>query len=203
MGALKGTLTYTTYFVMNEPEAGFKEKLIESLNADQFRDIDVEAGKDKASGWVAIEDPFSTEFSWASVFMDPYICVSLREDTIRVPPATFKAYLHRRELEVMETQGKDTLSRNERSFVKQETMLQLMRRALPVIKTYDVVWNPLEGSLRFWSHNKRVNELFVELVHRSWGLRIVPLAPYTLCTQKEAGDAALQLAPADFVGGVQ
>jgi DNA recombination-dependent growth factor C len=200
MGAYKGTLTYTTYFVMNEPESGFKEKFIESLVAHRFRDIDVEVGKDKAFGWVSIEDPFDTQFSWASVFLDPYVCVALREDTIRVPPATLKAYLRRRELEVMEVQGKETLSRSERTFIKQETLQQLRRRALPVIKTYDMVWKPREGTLRFWSHNRRINEFFVEFVYKSWGLRLRPLSPYTLCSQDDKGDSALQLAPANYVG---
>ena len=64
MGALKGTLSYTTYYVGNEPGDGFREILIQELERHRHREIDVEAGRDQSLGWVVMGAPWSREFTW-------------------------------------------------------------------------------------------------------------------------------------------
>ena len=204
MGALKGTLTYTTYYVDNEPGEGFRETLLEELVRHRHRDIDVEAGRDQSLGWVVMGTPWSKEFTWDKVFVDPYICVSLRNDRIRIPATTLRAYLAEREAQVMEETGRSSLERKERKAIKDDVLLQLRRRAVPDIKVFDVMWNVQDGTLRFWAQNRGIRDAFEELVHRSWGLTLVPLSPYSSTARNvaepNAESAVLEFDPSDFVG---
>ncbi len=204
MGALKGTLTYMTYYLVEEPGVGFRETFMEALQKRVFRDIDVDAGKDHALGWVGMGAPFETELTWDKVFRDPYVCVSLREDTIRIPKTAFQAHFERRLKEFAQAEGRDVLKKSEKADVKASVLANLRRRALPDIRTYDVVWNTVDGSIRIWTHNKRINETFQDLAREDWGIRIVPRSPYTALTARNEdpalGAALLDLEPADLVG---
>lgn len=204
MGALKGTLTYTIYYVMDEPQAGFKDTFMDAVTRHAFRDIDIDAGKDRSIGWVALNSPFDTNLSWGSVFYDPYVCVSLREDVIRVPKTAFQAHFEQRERDVLDKQSRDGLKKSERAELKEMVMIELRKRALPDIKVYDVVWNTVDGTMRLWTHSKRINESFEEIVRETWGLRIVPQAPYTMMMARaetpEATVGLLDLEPANLVG---
>ncbi len=202
MGALKGTLTYSTYYVLEEPQAGFRDRFMESVQRHAFRDIDIDSGKDRSIGWVALGEPFQTDLTWDQVFLDPYVCVSLREDAVKVPKTAFQAYYQDRERRFLDEQGRDVLKKSERAALKEDVMLGLRRRALPDIRIYDVVWNTVDGTIRLWTHSKRLKESFEEIVSRTWGIRIVPSAPYTLMMARsddtEAAAKLLDVEPANL-----
>lgn len=204
MGALKGTLTYTTYYVVEEPGPGFKESFIDSLQRHRFRDIDIDAGKDRCIGWSVLGEPFETELTWDKVFRDPYVCVALREDVIKVPKTAFQLHYERREREFLLEQGRESLKKSERAALKDDVMVGLRRRALPDIKLFDVVWNTLDGTLRLWTHSKRIKEAFEEIVSETWSLRIVPNSPYTMTmahgSDLDAAAVLLDVEPADLTG---
>lgn len=204
MGALGGTLTYTSYLVLDEPSQDFKQTFIDGLNARCFRDIEVGAGQVDAFGWVSVDDLFATEFDWADVFRDPYICFSLREDRIKLPATVIKAHIRKREREYLKETGQEALSRSERGHLKEDVLLQLRRRAIPDIKVIDIVWNPLKGTLRFWTHSKRYREIFEELFVRTWGLNLIQQSPYALSVDgaedaDEKAKQVLDIVPASLV----
>ena len=64
------------------------------------------------------------------------------------------------------------------------------------------MWNTLDGSLRLWTHSKRIKERFEEIVHETWGVRVVPKSPYTLVLAHnetpEAAVALLDVEPANL-----
>jgi len=204
MGAIKGTLTYTTYYVENEPVEGFREVLVQELENHRHREIDVEAGRDQSLGWVVMGAPWSREFTWDNVFLDPYICVSLRNDRIRIPATTLRAYMAEREAIFLDERGGSSLDRKERKVLKDDLLMQLRRRAIPDIKVFDVMWNVQEGILRFWAQNRGICDAFEELVHRSWGLKLIPQSPYSAATryvdEPKVEAAILELDPSDFAG---
>ena len=206
MGASKGTLTYTTYYVMEEPPAGFRDIFMEAVTRHAFRDIDIDAGKDRSIGWTTLGEPFNTSLEWEKVFVDPYVCVSLREDVIRIPKTAFQAYYEEREKDFLATEGRDVLKKSERANLKADVLLNLRHRALPDIKVFDVVWNTLDGTIRLWTHSKKIRESFEDIVRETWGLRIVPQAPYTMILARgnsedpEEASGLMDLDPEDFVG---
>ena len=203
MGATSGTITYTTYFVVDEPPAGFRETFMEALQRHTFRDIQIDEGKDRSVGWTALGRPFDLDLTWDKVFLDPYVGVSLREDVIRIPKTAFQAHFDRRIREYCVQVGRDVLKKSEKANLKAEVLTSLRRRALADIKIYDVVWNTVDGTLRLWTHSKKIRESFEEIVADSWGLRLVPSAPYTVVTARgdaEQAAALLDLEPTDLVG---
>lgn len=196
------SLSYVSYQVMDEPEPGFRERLVEAIQKHAFRDIDVEGGKDRSIGWCRTGDVFSTELTWDVLFLDPHVTVSLREDSLKVPPNAFRTHLQRREEEFLRQSGRDKLSRGERANIKADVLLQLRRRAIPEIKSYAVEWNTVEGTMRLHTTNKRIREVFEDLVRETWGLRILPRAPYTAAVDTAdptMGGTIVDLEPANFV----
>ena len=208
MGAAHGTLTYSTFYVLDEPPAGFREMFMAAVQKHVFRDIDVDGGKDRSIGWVSLGEPFDTELAWDKVFVDPYVCLSLREDTIRIPKTAFQAHLERREKEYLKKTGRMELKKSERAEVKEMVLTELRKRALPDIKTFDVVWNTADGTLRLFTQSKGICESFEEIVRETWGLRLVPRAPYTILVARSAEGEALaaqllDAEPADFTRVVE
>jgi DNA recombination-dependent growth factor C len=207
MPAAKGTITYATWYVTEEPGEDFRDQLMDAIKKHAFIEVDVDAGKDRSIGWTVMGEPFNVSMTWDKVFVDPYVCISLREDTIKVPKTAFQAYYDKREVEYMKESGKDMLKKSERATLKEDVLLNLRKRALPDIKTFDVVWNTLEGSLRLWTHSKKINESFEEIVRETWGVRIVPQAPYTVMMARqddpEMANVLLDLSPADLVREIE
>ncbi len=205
MGAAHGSLTYTVYFVVEEPPEGFKDAFLDALRKHAFRDIDINAGKDRSIGWCALGNPFDLELSWEKVFVDPYVCLSLREDLIRIPKAAFQAHLERKERELLKKEGRETMKKSERANLKAMVLQELRHRALADIRTTDVVWNTGDGTIRLFTHSKSMQEQFEDIVRDTWGLKIVMSAPYTLLAARgengaELASQLMDLEPADFVG---
>jgi recombination associated protein RdgC len=205
MGAAFGNLTYTTYYVLDEPPEGFREMFLEAVKKHAFRDIDIDGGKDRSIGWVALGEPFDTELEWAKLFVDPYVCLSLREDVIKIPKTAFQAHLERREKEHMHKLGRESLKKSERAEIKEVVLNELRKRALADIRTYDVVWNTADATIRFFSQSKGTCESFEEIIRDTWGLRLAPRAPYTVLVARtengaEVAAQLLDIEPADFVG---
>lgn len=202
---MKPIRTYTVWYVLEEPPAGFRETLMAALQKHTFREIDIPTGKSSSIGWVAPGQPWKYELDWAEVFLDPYVVLTLREDILKIPATNFRiacdaqewAFLHRSGRSVL---GEGKLTRPERAAIKADVMQQLRGRALAVIATYELAWNTDDGTVRLSTHNRRVRETVEDLIRETWGIGIVPQAPGT---EPALGDAFMDLEPADLVGALE
>lgn len=183
MGALSGTLTTTAYFIEGELPDGFRESFLETLGKQRFKEIDLALDQDESMGWVTIADPFDTAFELNKVLWGSYLMVAIRHDVIRLPANAFKLHLQRRVQEYLQAQGKERISKPEQEELKDVLQRELKKRVLPAIKTYDLVWNIDRGQAWFFTQNKKVNELFVDLFEETFGLRPHERNPYSLVEQ--------------------
>lgn len=205
MGAFNGTLTFKQYYVEGDLPDGFRDKFLAALKANAFREIDLDAGEDKRVGWVTVQDILDADFRVDKFIFNQYLCVTLREDAIKIPASTLKVYVQKEEGAKKAELKRDKLSKFERDEIKDVVKLNLRRKMLPTIKSFDMVWNLDARTVWFWTHNRSLAEVFEELFERTFELRLVPHNTY--CALEFAGlpaktlDKALALEPADLVGG--
>ena len=204
MGALSGTLTYKQYRVEGDLPEGFRDKFVEALQRDGFREINIDGDDDRSIGWVTVENLLDAQFSTEKLLFTHYLCVALREDVVKVPANTLKVYLQKEEIEVKKRLDREKLTKSERDELRELVQAKLRRKALPSIRTFDVVWDLNTRSLWFWSQNRGLCDNFEELFENTFGMSLVPYNTY--CGLEEAGlserdlERVVALEPADFVG---
>ncbi len=200
MGALAGTITMTCYYVRGEIPKDFKVSYLEALRQHRFVDINLDLEHEESMGWVAITDPFNTDFELNDVLWGSYLMAAVRHDTIRLPATAFKLHLRKALAEHQKKSGKEKLSKTEIEEVKDRLERQLKKKALPNIKTHDMVWNMERGVVWLWSTNKKVNEQFVDFFQETFGLQPIEKNPYAQLEQlgitEEALERLLELEPA-------
>jgi DNA recombination-dependent growth factor C len=192
MGALSGTITMTCYYVQGEIPKDFKTSYLEALRKHRFVDVNLELEHEESMGWVSIADPFNTEFELNDVLWGSYLMVALRHDIIRLPATAFKLHVRKAIAEHLKKTGKEKLSRAEADEVKARLERQLKKKALPTIKTHDMVWNTERGVVWLWSTNKKVNEQFVDFFQETFGLVPHEKNPYTQVEQLELGEDGME-----------
>ena len=204
MGVFSGSITYKKYQVVGELPEGFRDTYLEAIGRRVHREIDPSSEDELSAGWVAVGDLLDTEPSFDRVFFTDRLCLTLRLDTLRIPAATRKIYLTKAEVEYKEATNKERLSKADREEVKDMVTKQLRKRALPTIKGFDMVWDLNEKVVRFWSQSRGVCEIFEEVFHETFEMRIIPRTPFIAIGEigldDEMETKVLGLDPADFVG---
>ena len=192
MGALSGTLTTTAYYVEGDLPEDFRERYLEALAKQRFKEIDLALDQDESMGWVTVNDPFDTDFELNKVLWGSYLMVAIRHDTLRLPANAFKLHLTKRVKEYLLAQGKERISKPEQEEIKEQLQKELKARVLPSIKTFDLVWNVDRRQAWLFTQNKKVNELFVDMFEETFGLRAHERNPYSLVEHMTLEDALFE-----------
>lgn len=179
MGALKGTITVRKYRVLDSIPSDYNVRFLRGLQAHHFMPLDPKANTDTTSGWVSLDDPEDTTFAPEKVFYDGQVRIALRVDKLK-PPAPVVARELKKRIAQMEAEEGRVLVKRERRLLKEEVVRGLRHRAFPSVKVVDVVWMTEDQRLYFWSTSKGMNETFVDLFTKSFGLRLEREGPGTL-----------------------
>ena len=201
MGALSGSVTATEFFVRGELPTDFRDHYLRQLEKLRFKEIDLKSDEDESMGWVTTLDPFNTTFSLNDVLWGDYFMVTLRHDSIRIPPAAFKLHLNKEIRELKEAKSKERLSKAEEEELRDALHKKLRKRVMPAIKTYDVVWNIDRNLVWLFTTNKRVSEIFQEFWADTFTLPLIPKTPYSLLEQmsdESLLEKALEVDSTDF-----
>ena len=204
MGLHSGPITYRRYQVAGDLPHGFREKFLEAIQKRAHREIDVYSDEDRTCGWTVIGDILDTSLPFDRIFLTENILLGFRVDTLRIPANLLKLYVRKAEQEFLEQMAREKLSKADKDEVKDHVTKSLRKRALPAVHGIDVVWNIETGVVRFWSHNKTVSALFMELFQDTFDLRLQDRTPYTALTMMsspgEILEAVMDSTPSDFVG---
>lgn len=199
MGAFGGSMTYTTFHVRGEVEAGFRDRFLKGIQREAFKELAVESEDEESVGWVAIEHPFDTELDYDKVFFNSYLNLGLRLDRWRIPAPLFRAYFTDAERKYLAETGRERLSKRDKEELKAVVTLRLKRQSIPAMKVVDLSWNLDTGVVRFWNQSAKVHETLEELFEASFGLHLMRATPYVVamqCGLDEARlDALLDLEP--------
>jgi hypothetical protein len=187
MGALAGGITMAAYRVVGELPSGHKEQYVEALTRHRFRDLDPKT-QAESLGWVNAADASDTAFDYPKLYWGTYVVVGLRHDVIRIPASTFKLELARAQAEYLAKAGRARLSKAEKDELYDQVEAALRRRALPVVRTVDMVWNVDRARVWLWTTNKRFLLSFEDIFDRTFGLTLHPRNAYAML--EELPDAA-------------
>jgi hypothetical protein len=198
MSFLKTSTSFTRFRITDSVPKTLWAEIPDRLRRNCFTDID-DLPEERSFGWTSFEDMLDTTWRVYPVEKGVYLAFCLRLDTRRVPPAVIKKHLalalkqeeaHNRE------QGRKFVARERKKEIKEQVLLRLRMRFLPIPAEFQVVWNTAESLVYFASIQQKMLDLFEDLFIRTFELHLVPLSPYELAVvrmQDSTSSMLLQL----------
>ncbi|MDL2266703.1 recombination-associated protein RdgC [Desulfovibrio sp. OttesenSCG-928-G15] len=201
MSFLKTSTSFTRYRITDPVASSLWAEVPDRLRKNSFTDID-ELPEERSFGWTSFEDMLDTSFALAPVEKGEYLAFCLRLDTRRVPPAVVKKHLAlalRKEEAQLREMGKKFVSRERKKELKEQVMLRLRMRFLPIPAEFQVIWNTAESRVYFASTQQKMLDMFEELFIKTFELHLTPITPYELAALHRADVKELDtLEPTQF-----
>lgn len=199
MGLLSASATFVRYQVLGDLPQNFWDQVAEKVSRFAFKDID-ETYDEFSVGWVSVMNMFDAEFAYASYGVADYVCLTMRVDERKVSPKVLKKFCLKEEERLKHQRQIPKLNRHQKLEIKENMQLMLMKKAVPVPATYDLVWNLSDGSLLFFSTNQKAQELLENFFKETFDLHLMLQVPYNLAASML--DAEGQQALADITPAV-
>ena len=195
MSFLNSSCSFTRFHIIDEIPKDLWPKIPELLKQFSFNDID-SVPEMRSFGWVSFDDMYDSTWEQTSPYKGNYIVFSLRLDTRRIPAGVIKKHLTlalREEKERIAQQNKNFISRERKKEIKEQVMLNLRQRFLPVPAEFNVLWNLDGNAIWLASTQNSVIDLFIEHFRTTFELNLETLSPLNLATSMldEAGLARL------------
>jgi len=180
MALITGSGSFTRYRTSGDLPEDFMETLHEKITRHAFRKLDEASVAEKTAGWVNIMNMFDHRFDGLEFLKEPYIALALRRDERKVPKTALKQYCLEAEEAIKAEENLEFLPKGRRADIEEAVRLRLLKRAIPVAKTYDLIWNYAAHRVIFGSTSNRICDEFVELFLQTFDLQLRPVYPYTL-----------------------
>ena len=182
MAFLNPSCSFTRFRVRDSIPEEFWPTLPEKLKQFAFHDID-ELPEERSFGWVSFDDMLDTEWRESQPYKGRFIVFSLRLDTRRIAAAILKKHLaialkeeQRRMLEL----NKQYIARERRKEIKEQVILKLRQRCLPVPAEFNVIWSPERNEVWFGSTHGKMIDLFMDYFQQSFELHLEQITPQIL-----------------------
>lgn len=183
MPALKGSLTYARFFVEGAPPKDFREKFMRAIRLRAMQPLTADEDAAERSGWCAIGEPFDIDLSYDGVFYNNFINLGFRTDRWSIPGPLVKTRMREAESAYLLKRGREKLSRSEKNELKEVVLRKLRKQFVPVTRAIDLSWSLEDGVIRFFSQSARPTATMLELFEKTFNLKLVPEAPYTLAAR--------------------
>lgn len=190
LGALRGSLTYSRFFVVGDLPADLASATMKRIRAAASQPLNPDEDVSERHGWCSIEDPMDTELDHGKVFFNEYVCLGLRIDRWVVPKPLLNAHLREAEETLIQKKGLEKLGRKAKADLKLFVLKRLRRQLMPSTKSVDLVWNVNTGVCRFFSQAQKLHLLAEELFEKTFRLRLVPESPGTAFERASLGAGA-------------
>jgi len=189
VSALKGSLTYARLFVEGDLPKDFRDRFTSSIRLRMMKPLEPEEEVLERSGWCAIGEPFDLEPPYEDVFYNEYLNLGFRTDKWAIPGKLLRAKVREAEAAHLQRSGREKLSRKEKAEIKELVAKKLKKQLAPVTRVVDLSWSLQENVVRYFSHSERSMLAMSDLFQRTFGLKLIPEAPYTLAARLGLGKA--------------
>ena len=182
MGFLNASCSFTRFSIVDPVPDELWGDIPDLLRKGALLDID-ELPEMQATGWVCFEDYLDTKWVTAPPHKGAYMAFSLRIDTRRIPAGVIRKHVTlaiKKEKEALQQQGKTYVSKERRKEIKEQVILKLRMRFLPVPAEINVVWNTQTNEVWLASTQTKVIELFMQLFLDTFQLHLQQLTPSAL-----------------------
>jgi recombination associated protein RdgC len=184
VGVIKGSISYSKFYVNGELPDNYQEAFMEALSLRRFTPLVVDEDADVRVGWVAIERPLEPDvvFDHNDVFFNSYVNLAIRIDAWRFPGPVFKAAFAEAEKKHLAKKGREKLTKKEKEELKAVVGRKLRHQFSPTIKVIDLSWNLQSGVVRFWNQSGKAHETLFEIWEKTFPVKLVPASPYVAAT---------------------
>lgn len=182
MGFANASVSFTRLRILDPVTNELLREVPERLRRHAFVDID-DLPEMQAQGWVCFEDFLDTEWAEASPQKGGYFVFSLRVDKRKIPAGVIRkqvALALQQEKEVLRAHNKTFISRERKKEIKEQVLLRLQQRFLPVPGEFNVIWLLEKNEVWFASTQNGMIDLFMEIFLQTFDLRLEQLTPYLL-----------------------
>jgi len=181
MPLLTGAISARRYSVVVDlDEAGFRDRILEGLSENAFREPLSAAKGGENYGWVTLENLCDVDFSTNKVLFNQYACFSLRIDNKRLPGKLVKALLDLRIRAWLKETGRERVPGPVKKEMLEQIELELYPRQLPAVAVHDVCWDMPGKKVWIFSTSNKVNELFRTLFAKTFLAETRPIGPLQL-----------------------
>src|SRR4051794_30392185 len=135
MGAIAGSISVRRYRILDPLPADPRAKLARGARSHQFLPLDPKGEAERSVGWVAISDYDDADLPADKLFFvtagaGEQLRIALRIDVLKPPPAEVRRQLQAR-VSAFEAAEKRSITRREKSALKDEIVRTLRQRTLP------------------------------------------------------------------------
>lgn len=183
MPALTGSLSYTRFFVQGELPEDFRQRFMRAIRLRAIKPLTADDDALERSGWTALSDPLGPELDYGDVFFNTYLNLGFRTDRWVLPASLVRTKLREAEALYRAKKGRERLSRQEKTELKELVVRKLRKLTIPAMRTVDLSWSLEEGIVRFFSHSPRSILNMTELFKKTFHLELLAESPYTLAAR--------------------
>jgi recombination associated protein RdgC len=204
VGLLKGSLSYTKFFVQGEVPDNFRDRFLEAIQLRAFTPLTPEEEAEERVGWCPFDEPYAPEsgFDYNNVFFNQYLNLAFRHDRWRFPGPVFRALFDKMAKAHLEKQGRKKLAKREKEELKVLVGRKLRKQFSPAVQVVELSWDMNTGVCRFGHQSPKVHEHLHELFEKTFGLKILAGSPFADAMNARLPDACLealkQIQPAAF-----
>lgn len=176
MPVLRGSVTFARF----RSETGklpqdTRRWLARGLARGAFEPVDVQRGEDdRAAGFVALEDPDSTDFA-SGVLEGGRALFAWRVDTIRVKASAIRAELERWTAAFTD-EHRRAPTRGEKAGAKDEIRHRLRQKQEPTTRVFDVSWSLDTGEAQVWAASRKVVDEVAAAIEAAFEVKLAPLS---------------------------
>ena len=187
--ALKGSLTYARFFVDGELPDDFHGQYLKAIRKNVLEPLSPDDDTIERSGWCRLGEPFELDLDHDQVFFNEFLNLGFRTDRWAIPGALLRSKVREEEAAYLEKKGRERLTRTEKKELKEMVAKKLRRQVPPSTRTVDLSWSLGDGIVRFFSQAPGPAGLMADLFHKTFRLKLIPEAPYTLAARLGLGKA--------------
>jgi recombination associated protein RdgC len=189
MGFLSATLSVSRYRIIDKFESEPMAQVRNGLIKHAIPKIENEY-EEISAGWTPFESPYLPDFDTFSFVFGTCFLFSLRIDKKSIPAKLVHKQMAIEIEKKKVSSGRDFISKNETSEIKETIMDVLMQKMPAIPNVYDVLWDYEASELFLLTTQKAANEFFETIFFKSFNLKPVRLFPYTLVETKSVFSAA-------------
>lgn len=206
-GFLSNSFSVTQFSTGGPIPQELQGQIPDKLKTLSFRDADDDPSFVVSFGWTNFDDLLDTEWAVSSPQKGFFFAFSFRIDERRVAPALLKKHLRLRmdkELEEIKSQGKRFISRERKRELKEEVLLRLRIRAMPVPQEYQVMWDSRTGHVYLATTKRKVIEVFKNFFDQTFQVELQEITPRVVASKfavtEEQKEALENFEPTLFFG---
>lgn len=180
MSLFRGSLTYVRFFALGDAPSDLASHGLAKIKRKVQRPLTADDDEPERSGWCKVGEPFELELDHNDVFYNEFVSLGFRTDKWAIPGALLKSKVAEAEKIYLQKKGRERISKKEKVELKEVVARKLRRNLVPQVRGNDMSWSTNDGVVRFFGTSPKVHLAFTELFEKTFGVKLVREAPFTL-----------------------